>query len=206
MMETSKTNTGVFLKKGALLVCTFVFLFVFLFFAACKPENKLDMDYYTLANSSYTLASASTQSVTTPSTDFVRDTKIYRQYLTITINLSSEWLYLLKAQKFTFCLETNKDASLQFDITITNLKQGELNGTLGVKSTTYTLVCDQKAGTSKTYAMEIDDIFEQSAANTTVIFTLTNYELFTTNQQLNDFAYSLSEFCIYGVHAYSNFA
>lgn len=206
MMETkqykenklSKIATCFFSIVGVACFCAFVLL-ISMFIKVDTPENQLNMEYYTLINSSYKTISSS-EDVSTPSTDFIGSHSIKRQYRTATVKLSSEWLYLFNIEKFQFKIETNADVDLQFDITLTNLKNGELDGVLNVKSKTFTMVCEQKAGKARVHSMQVDDTFEMLAKDTQIIFTLTNYEIYNTNGELNNIKFSISDVCLFGEH------
>lgn len=199
MMEMKKSNLTKFIKTSAMLCCALILSFVSLIFTGCADNNKLNMNYYTLANSTYTTIT-NTAETTTPSTDFISSNKIKRQYLKATVKLSSEWLYLLKLEKFAFTIETNANVNLEFNIIITNLKDGKLDGAMGVKTKTFKVVCEQKAHKAHQYIIEINDIFELSAANTYIIFELTNYEIYITNGYNNNTTFSISDLSLYGKH------
>lgn len=199
MMETKKSKLNNFIKKGTMLCCALILICTSLFLSGCAEENKLNMSYYTLANSTYTTISNTTET-TTPSTDFIGSNKIKRQYLKATVKLSNEWLYLFNLEKFAFTIETNAFVNLEFNITLTNLKNGKLDGTMGVKTTTYKVVCEQSANKAHQYIVEVGDIFELSAANTYIIFELTNYEIYITDGYNNNTEFSISNLSFYGKH------
>lgn len=195
-----KFNLAKIAKISANLCCTIILGLIFLIFTGCSSDNKLNMNnYYALPNSSFTTITNTTET-TTPSTDFIGSNKIKRQYLKATVKLSSEWLYLLKLEKFAFTIETNANVNLEFNIIITNLKDGKLDGAMGVKTKTFKVVCEQKAHKAHQYIIEINDIFELSAANTYIIFELTNYEIYITDGYNNNTTFSISDLSLYGKH------
>ena len=148
-------------KTGTFILCAFIFTFFFLFATACSKSSfvYLNMDYYTLNNSSYELITESGEK-TAFSSDYLNATPIFRQYDKITINLSSEWLYLFYASTLSFDLTTSYDCldqaghntALQFNVVVTNLAGGAIDGGYGTKIRTYTIVCEQKATQQKLIA------------------------------------------------------
>ena len=176
---------------------------------ACAETTNyvyLNMDYYTLNNSSYELITEASEK-TAFSSDYLNSTPIFRQYDKITINLSSEWLYLFYASKLTFSLTTNyncqdqagHNTALQFNVVITNMAGGAMDGGYGTKVRSHTIVCEQKANQTKTYSINIGDYFEKSADTTAIIFTLSGTEAYIEHE---DFAFSLNSLQLYGNHEY----
>ena len=207
MMEKNLTKNNL-KNKGTFYLCAFVFMFIFSFFTACSKSNyvKLNMEYYTLNTSSYELITDNA-SKTTFSTDFISADKVFRQYDKITLSLSSEWLYLFYASSLSFDITTthdcidaeNNNTTLQFEIIITNLAGGKIDGGYGAKVKTYSVVCEQKANNTKKYKLDINDYFEKSAETTAIIFKLSGTEAYAKNA---DFKFALNNISLYGDHSY----
>ena len=185
------------------IICTFIVVLSALCFVACsEKDNSLNMNYYTLITSSYTTIKES-GSVKTVSTDFIGSEKFFRQYDKITVNFSSEWLYNFNIEKFSFDVTTNADCELQFKITLTNLKNGEITSSLNVKNKQFTILRSYTANSIITDTVSVRDIIEASASNTCLIFEVENTEVYLTNGQINNFAFSLNNIKLFGEPVYS---
>ena len=207
MMEKQLFKKQNIKNLGTFILCAFIFTLCIIFSACSKVKYvHLNMEYYTLNGSSYELVTENTTK-DTPSTDFIGSSTIFRQYDKITINLSSEWLYLFYASTLSFSITTNYDCAdtplentaLQLDVVVTNLNGGHMDGGYGTKIKTYNIVCEQKANNTKTYSINIDDWFEKSAETTAIIFKLSGTEAYIAH---NDFAFSLNSIQLYGDHRY----
>lgn len=164
-------------------------------FSACGQTNKLNMPYYTLEKSSYTLINNATNTETN-STDFISSTPILRQYQTITINLSSEWLYGFHIEKIAFSVKANHAATVEFNITITNVTDGEIDSVVAVKSKTFPTTC--KLNIRNDWMREINNDFGDIGKITQIRFTITNTELFTEHE---DFAFAIYNVALFGEHS-----
>ena len=209
MMEANKSKINKN-RIGAGILCALIFAFS-VFVVGCGRTNistthSLNMDYYTATRSTYNLIYPNDE-YTTDSTDFVGSNIIKRAYNKITVKLSSEWLYLFRADKFEFNLTTNHDCadiaenntSLQFNVMVTNLHSGSTDGAIAVKHLSSTVICEQTAGESKTYVVNIDDYFEKSAEITCIIFTLETPEIYAIYP---DFEFAISNIKLFGKHQY----
>ena len=207
MMAAKLSNNFSIKKIGTFALCAFIFTLCTLF-SACDKTNyvHLNMEYYTLNSSSYELITSASEK-DTQSTDFISTTPILRQYDKISLNLSSEWLYLFYASKLSFNITTNYDCqdsasgntALQFDIIITNIAGGHMDGGYGTKIKTYTIVCEQKANQTKKYSIDVGDYFEKSAETTAIIFKLMGTESYIAHE---DFKFAISGVSLYGDHMY----
>lgn len=204
MMDKKKTKLNSMLKFGTTFALALVFVVLLSFQVGCgkKDDKRLDMAYYSLSTSTFaTLTNGA--DTTTNTTDFIGNTKVARQYTSITIKLSSEWLYKFYCEKFSFDLQFNMPVGfLEFDIVLTNLKNGTITPPRAVKATTYSLSCEQTANQPKTYYMKVSDTFEKLSEETVIIFTLRNPEVYTAFKDSQNFAYSISNFALYGEHKY----
>lgn len=167
------------------IICLSFLLFFSFFCVSCKKvNNDLDMKYFTLSSSCYTLFN-SYDEVSTSSTDFIGSVPKFRKYDKININLSSEWLYSYKINKLLIDIETNQTAELQFSIVFTNLKDGVIVGAKQVKQKTFTLYKTYQANVTKTEEIIIDDIIELSTAETIITIELVNTEVYDEFPALN---------------------
>ena len=160
------------------LICLILLIFCsFLNVGWWNNNSDLDINYYTLTSSSYTLFN-SYDDVRTLSSDFIGSTPIFRQYDKIDINLSSEWLYNFEINTLSFDVQTNKTEELQFSVTITNVKSGSMVGAKQVKQKTYTVYTTYTLNTTKTEEISIKDVIELSTAETIISIELVNTEVY----------------------------
>lgn len=195
MKKSNKTKLNCFNRFWTFVLIALSF-FGALMFSACGPTNKLNMPYYTLEKSSYTLINTATNTETN-STDFISSTPILRQYQTITINLSSEWLYGFHIEKIAFSVKANHAATVEFNITITNVTDGEIDSVVAVKSKTTREVCPLINKTADKYTSFNND-FGDIGKITQIRFTITNTELFTEHE---DFAFAIYNVALFGEHS-----
>ncbi|MCR5553863.1 MAG: hypothetical protein K6F08_03885 [bacterium] len=168
-------------NKFKSLICLLLLVFCSFLSVGCWEQNSdLDMNYYTLTSSTYTLFN-SYDEVRTSSSDFIGATPISRQYDKIDINLSSEWLYNFEINTLSFDVLTNETAELQFSICVTNLKDGSIVGAKQVKQKTYTIYTTYQANQTKSEEILIKDIFELSTAETIISIELVNTEVYASS-------------------------
>lgn len=194
MKKSNKTKLNCFNRFWTFVLIALSF-FGALMFNACGSTNKLNMPYYTLEKSSYTLINNSTNTETN-STDFISSTPILRQYQTITINLSSEWLYGFHIEKLAFSVKANHAATIEFNITITNVTDGEIDSVVAVKSKTFPTTC--KLNIRNDWMREVNNDFGDIGKITQIRFTITNTELFTEHE---DFAFAIYNVALFGEHS-----
>ncbi len=196
MKKSNTTKHNYFNRFWAFALIALSF-FGALMFSACGQTNKLNMTYYTLEKSSYTLITDGTDTETN-STDFISNTPILRQYQTATVILSSEWLYGFHIEKMAFSIKSNRAATIEFNITITNVTDGETDSVVAVRSKTYRAVCDLNNNTTRDFMTEIDNDFGDIGKVTQIKFTITNTELFTEH---DDFAFAIYNVALFGEHS-----
>lgn len=194
MKKSNKTKLNHFNRFWAFVLIALSF-FGALTFSACGQNNKLNMPYYTLEKSSYTLINNATDTETN-STDFISSTPILRQYQTITINLSSEWLYGFHIEKIAFSVKANYVATVEFNITITNVTDGEIDSVVAVKSKTFPTPCNLNIRND--WMREVNNDFGDIGKITQIRFTITNTELFTEHE---DFAFAIYNVALFGEHS-----
>lgn len=185
------------------IICALLLVISTSVFVGCnEQDNSINTLYYVATTSTYSLQTSNNE-FTTTSTDFVTSEQNFRQYDKITVNLSSEWLYNFELNKFSFDITTNADCELQFKITITNLRNGNISDSINVKNKQFTFIRTYTANSTTTDAIAVRDIFDLSASKTCIIFELTNTEVYYNNNELNDFAFSLNNVTLFGEHIYS---
>ena len=194
MKKSNKTKLNYFNRFWTFVLIALSF-FGALMFSACGQNNKLNMPYYTLEKSSYTLINNATDTETN-STDFISSTPILRQYQTITINLSSEWLYGFHIEKIAFSVKANHAATVEFNITITNVTDGEIDSVVAVKSKTFPTPCNLNIRND--WMREVNNDFGDIGKITQIRFTITNTELFTEHE---DFAFAIYNVALFGEHS-----
>jgi|GEM_PF-5025992 len=184
------------------LLCGLLLLAFSFSLSACdSPSNKLSSVYFADTSTYSLITDYNTNSCSTA--DFYGEDKIFRQYDSITINLSSEWLYLCTLNKIEFDITSNTNAELQFKIYVTNLKNGQIISPYDVKSQRFTAFTTLKANQPQTISIAVNDVIELAAAETCIIFELETPDVYAATNGFNDFAFSINNLALYGTHHYS---
>ncbi len=184
------------------LLAIFV-IFPTLLLSACgQKEKSINMSRYFSSAVSYTLyGSSGTQ--TTELKHFING-KADKQnkYLAITFTGNNAWIYKLTVEKISFDVYSNIDTELQFNIRISNLRNGDEDEYRDPKFRT---AIDVKAGKTTNVTIDVNDYFESNTASTTIVIELDGAQHYVANTNgdgLQDTGLQIDiiNFAVFGQH------
>ena len=186
------------MKRFLTLLFAVLAIFPAIFFTACgKKDAGINMSRYFTSTVSYTLYGSSGTKTTT--LDHFIGSKADKQnkYLSVTFTGDNAWIYKMMVEKIDFDVYSNIDAELQFNIRVTNLRNGDTDAYLEPK---FRESIEVGAGKTAHISIPVNDYFESNSAVTTIVIELDGAQHYYANGQETGLKIDIINFKVYGNH------
>lgn len=185
------------MKKTLSFLLVTLCLCTSLLFTACR-NNSIDMNVYFKPTASAKIYADNTTEQIELSKIISSTPSETKEYVQTVLVSDSNWFYGMYVETITFCIYSNMDRDVEFDICLTGTENGV--STLGSTTKDYRVsqyACELKANHGYRVTLSVNDKITLSSSNSTLTIKVSDpYTEFTNN----DFAYSIYGLQIVGYH------
>lgn len=184
------------MKRLQVILLAFLFIISALTLTACKKEESLDLSVYCNSTVSYKVYKDNNTN-TMSLTDITSTSCPQKNYSVVQLSTNRTWSYGLTLNKVKFDIILSEPASMDIDLTISNLENGEqYNSTADTFFYHKTLTIGKE---ETTVELEINDTF----INKDAVFSFEVVESCYTS--FPNLKFSIVNFKLYGEHKPTNY-
>lgn len=189
------------MKKFLMFALTFVMLLPTIAFAGCNKSDTINMSRYFESKVTYQLFPNYSMSSDLTLKSFLDDKVDHqRSFYEIDFTGISSWLYKLQLSYITFDLYSNMDTDIEFNLTISNLHEGDQSAVGGNSVFTERVPVALKEGKKVHVKIDVNDYFESYSTTTKICLIVTDRSYFLDNGEDIGLKYDLLNFMLHGKH------
>ena len=186
------------MKRFLTLIFVLLALFPAVILTACGEKNTtINMSRYFNSQVSYTLYGSNGTQTENLSHFTSSSSDKQNKYLSVTFTGDNAWIYKLFVDRIEFDVFSNIDTELQFNIRVSNLHNGDLDGYQEPKFKT---AVDVKAGKTAHINIDINDYFASNSANTSIVIELDGAQHYFANGEETGLKIDIINFSVKGEH------
>lgn len=186
------------MKRFLVLILAVFAIIPTIFLSACgEKEKSINMSRYFSSSVSYTLyGSTGTQSGELKHFISGKADK-QNKYLAITFTGNNAWIYKLNVEKISFDVFSNIDSELQFNVRVSNLRNGDEDE---YREPKFKTAINAKAGKITHISIDVNDYFESNSATTTIVIELDGAQHYYADGQETGLKIDVINFIVFGEH------
>lgn len=186
------------MKKIFTFICAILVCICPLLFTACgKTEKPIDASIYFKEDAVYTIYSRGSEEIKDKLSTFTDDKfDNATQYMKITFEGNSGWLYKMTVDKICFDVYSNKDEELQFTINFSNLRNSDKKDGLDK----FVVTVKAQKGKVVSVKVPINDYVESNQNPTKVSISLSDSSNYIADGEETGLKIDISNVKFYGKH------